>query len=92
MRRPASRRSSFTELLEALREERIRVYYRDLTTSDVRQAGLFVVRALSPELAPIHCHEEWPFLGGTVSDVARRYPWANERDLCFVNRYPHPLG
>jgi len=92
VRRPASRRSSFTELLEALREERIRVYYRDLTTSDVRQAGLFVVRALSPELAPIHCHEEWPFLGGTVSDVARRYPWANERDLCFVNRYPHPLG
>jgi ribosomal protein S12 methylthiotransferase accessory factor len=90
--RQAGGRSSFRELLAALREGGIRVYYRDLTTSDVRQAGLFVVRALSPELAPIHCHEEWPFLGGTVSDVALRYPWAKEHDLCFVNRYPHPLG
>jgi ribosomal protein S12 methylthiotransferase accessory factor len=70
----------------------IRVMYRELTTSDVRQAGVHVVRALSPDLAPIHCDEAWPFLGGTVPDVERRYPWVDRAELCFPSPFPHPLG
>src|SRR5438034_755755 len=70
----------------------IAVYYRDLTPGDLRRLGLSVVRALSPHLAPIGCEHAWPFLGGTVSDLGRRYPWAAELELCFPNPYPHPLG
>lgn len=79
-------------LVRGLATGRVRVFYRELTTPDVRQAGLRVVRALSPDLAPIHCDERWPFLGGTVTDVHRRYPWVSDGELCFPNPYPHPLG
>jgi ribosomal protein S12 methylthiotransferase accessory factor len=83
---------SLTALAAALKENGVAVYYRDLTTSDVREAGLAVVRALSPDLAPIGCDQRWPFLGGTVADVHRRYPWAAGADLSFPNPHPHPLG
>jgi ribosomal protein S12 methylthiotransferase accessory factor len=89
---PRGRRASLGALAAALRAAGVRVYYRQLTTPDVRDAGVHVVRALSPDLAPIHCDEAWPFLGGTVTDVRRRYPWANDRALCFPSPYPHPLG
>jgi ribosomal protein S12 methylthiotransferase accessory factor len=79
-------------LAGAIAEHGIAVYCRDLTTRDLRQLGLSVVRALSPDLAPISCDPRWPFLGGTVADVGRRYPWAARLDLCFPNPYPHPLG
>jgi ribosomal protein S12 methylthiotransferase accessory factor len=83
---------SLASLVGALRAAGIRVCYRELTTSDVRQAGLHVVRVLSPDLAPIHCDEAWPFLGGTVRHVERRYPWVEPSTLCFPSPFPHPLG
>ncbi len=79
------------QLLIKLKKERIRIYYRDLTLPDVREVGLTVIRALSPELSLIHGDERAPFLGGRTSDVKWRYP-----DLVsqaeFPNKYPHPLG
>ena len=83
---------SLEALATALGDAGVRVFYRELTTCDVRQAGAVVVRVLSPDLAPIHCDERWPFLGGAVPDVRRRYPWVDERALCFPNPSPHPLG
>ena len=83
---------SLARLALALAARGIAVYYRDLTTRDLRQLGLAVVRALSPHLAPIGCAQAWPFLGGTVPDVGLRYPWAADLGLCFPNPYPHPLG
>ena len=90
--RPPDGPDSLEALAAALEDAGVRVFYRELTTSDVRQAGALVVRALSPDLAPIHCDERWPFLGGAVPDVRRRYRWVGERDLCFPNPSPHPLG
>ena len=83
---------ALARLARALTSRGIAVYYRDLTPDDLRRLGLSVVRALSPHLAPIGCEHAWPFLGGTVSDLGRRYPWAAELELCFPNPYPHPLG
>jgi len=83
---------ALARLARALAARGIAVYYRDLTPGDLRRLGLSVVRALSPHLAPIGCEHAWPFLGGTVSDLGRRYPWAAELELCFPNPYPHPLG
>jgi ribosomal protein S12 methylthiotransferase accessory factor len=79
-------------LVAALAGCGISLYYRDLTTRDLRQLGVAVVRALSPALAPLTCDQRWPFLGGTVRDVAARYSWGVCLDLCFPNPFPHPLG
>lgn len=69
----------------------VRLYYRDLTSIDALQAGVRVVRVLSPDLLPIHAHQDWPLLGGTAADVRLRYPWTGD-DTAFPNPFPHPLG
>ncbi len=80
------------QLVRRLRDEGVRLYYRDLTTPDLRQVGLHAVRALSPDLTPIYCHQRQPFLGGRTGDVLWRYPWAEPLRLRFPNPMPHPLG
>lgn len=86
-----SRSEILRSLLSSLQVAGIKIFYRDITLPDVRQTGLTVVRALSPELSFIHGDERAPFLGGRTRDVAWRYP-----DLVgqaeFPNKYPHPLG
>ena len=92
-----SRRLSYTSDLAALqavraslRKHGIRVLYRDITTIDAAQVGVSVVRALSPDMAMIFAHQEWPFLGGVESLLASRYAWAKESK--FPYKWPHPLG
>lgn len=70
----------------------VRVLYRDLTTVDVAQAGLHVVRAICPELTPLHGDERLPFLGGRASDWRWRFPDAPVGDGRFPSPHPHPLG
>ncbi len=79
-------------LARALREVGVRVFYRELTTRDLSQIGIHVVRALSPDLVPIYDDQRWALLGGTAPDVAARYSWTAGLKLTFPSRYPHPLG
>jgi len=76
--------------VQHLEKQGVRLFYRDLTTIDALQAGVRVIRVLSPDLLPIHAHQAWPFLGGTAADVQRRYPRASA--TTFPNPFPHPLG
>lgn len=85
-------RTQLERLVERLRGEGVRLWYRDLTTADLRHVGLHAVRALSPDLTPIFCHPRHPFLGGRTPDVLWRYPWAERLRLRFPNPMPHPLG
>ncbi len=90
-------RSTATELEElvgALTKNGIRLMYRELTTVDMNQIGLHVVRALSPDLTPIHHNHNWPFLGGRASDVFFRYPDADDRRGTdkYPSPFPHALG
>lgn len=91
-REPEDGDPALETLATALADAGVRVFYRELTLTDVRAAGVHVVRALSPDLAPIHCDEQWPFLGGSVPDVRWRYPWSDEEALSFPSPHPHPLG
>jgi ribosomal protein S12 methylthiotransferase accessory factor len=75
-----------------LRERGVRLYYRDLTTCDVAQAGLHVVRVLSPDMSQIHGDDRWPYLGGRVRDVDWRYAGVPRAAQPFPNPFPHPLG
>lgn len=88
-----SMQSRLHHLVEQLTAAGIRLYYRDLTTVDVREAGLTVVRVLSPDLSHLHGDERMPFLGGRLADIAWRYPaLSRPMSLPFPNPYPHPLG
>lgn len=91
------RPAKLSELVEALEVAGIKLFYRDLTLPDLQQIGLRVVRVLAPALTPIHADHLWPHLGGTTSDIERRFSWSNEswaRPLgdMFPSPFPHPLG
>ena len=86
---------SIDESLEIIRKKlklhNIRLYYRDLTTIDVQQLGLSVVRVASPDLAQIFAHQEWPLINKVDKLLASRYPKAKKL-VKFPNLMPHPLG
>ena len=77
-------------LLKKLQKEKIRLFYKELTTVDVKDVGVSVVRVLSPELSLIHGDENIPFLGGRTKDIEWRYKGLKKG--VFPNVYPHPLG
>jgi ribosomal protein S12 methylthiotransferase accessory factor len=75
----------------ALKRHGIRMYYRDITTVDAMQVGVRVVKALSPDLALIFAHQEWPFLHKVDLLLERNYPGQNNESV-FPYLMPHPLG
>jgi ribosomal protein S12 methylthiotransferase accessory factor len=78
--------------LESLKQLGVRLYYRDLTTVDLEQLGLWTIRVISPDLTSIHCQEAFPYIGGRTADVGWRYPYALGQRLRYPNPQPHPLG
>lgn len=79
------------KLAQALSNAGVRVYYRRLPTAGLDQLGLHVVRALSPDLVPLHHDHNWPFLGGTAPDLSIRFP-DRATYTPFPNPNPHALG
>ncbi len=74
----------------ALQQHGIRMLYRDCTTVDAEQVGVRVIRTLSPDMAMIFAHQEWPFLARVASLLSSRYPWAKRSEFPYL--MPHPLG
>ena len=83
--------AELSNLVRHLAEAGIDLYYRELTTVDLRQIGLRVVRVLAPSLTPIHHDHRLPFLGGTTADRNWRYPDLEPLGP-FPSPHPHPLG
>lgn len=82
------------ELVMTLAGAGVRSLYRDLTTADANQAGVRVVRVVTPALTPLHHDHRWPYLGGRTVDIGWRYPDAARRggDRPFPSPFPHALG
>ncbi len=78
------------DLLKFLNKNKIEIFYRNLTTPDIAELGLTVVRVISPQLSIIHGDERAPFLGGATGDFKWRYP--DLKSHGFPNKFPHPLG
>lgn len=85
----AGSHGELAELVTALHAAGVRLAYRDLTTPELTAVGLSAVRVLSPDLTPLHADHRWPHLGGSTTDLDRRYPGASG---VFPSAHPHPLG
>lgn len=86
-------RAQITALVERLRSRGFDVYALDVTSPDVADAGLRVVRAFSPQLARIDADYAYRFLG-----VPRLYDGAYQAGLLpqplapgALNPLPHPF-
>ena len=88
---PEDPRRALDAVRKALVDAGIRVYYREVSTIDAIQAGLRVVKALSPDMALIHSHDAWPFVHKVDGMVESRYPGRGAESQ-FPNLKPHPLG
>ena len=66
----------------------------DITTPDVRELGLHVVRVLVPGLVPLHGNHSFPYLGvRRLWELPSKLGWeASGRDAATgLNPYPHPF-
>ncbi|WP_436501016.1 YcaO-like family protein [Actinokineospora sp. HUAS TT18] len=88
---PADSAPGLKNLVDALAAADIRLAYRDLTTPELAAVGLHCVRALSPDLTPLHPDHRWPHLGGRAGELSWRFPDLTPH-TAFPSPFPHPLG
>ncbi len=75
-----STHSSLSEILETS-DLVNNIAYCELTTSDVDQIGMKVVRVIAPDMSPLTSHHDFPFLGHPDFD---RFP-------SLFTSLPHPF-
>jgi ribosomal protein S12 methylthiotransferase accessory factor len=80
-------------IVDALEQRGISAYLVDVTAPDIREAGLHVVRVVSPELCPLDVAHTERFLGGRRLLHAAFELSLRDRPLAFdeVNPDPHPF-
>ena len=83
-----------TRLLDMLAQVGYEVVVLDITTPDVRDAGLFVVRVLVPGLVPLHGNHNFPYLGvQRLYTVPFKLGWGDQgwEASVGINPDPHPF-
>jgi ribosomal protein S12 methylthiotransferase accessory factor len=85
--------SDVARLVELLEEVGLEALVVDITTPDVREVGLQVVRVLVPGLVPMHGNHNFPYLGvERLYSVPEKLGWASNGWVdTGVNRDPHPF-
>lgn len=94
--RNTSQDDEFKDLLTTLsllKSLNLDVLVVDLTTRDIRELGLYVVKVLIPGLQPLHGDHRYPFLGGqrlynVPVNLGLRDTKINEKNIF---KYPHPF-
>jgi len=87
----ATFRGPTTPLPEALASAGFEALWVDVTTPDVAEAGLHVVRSLIPRMQPLDNDHAHRYLGGRrVADVARRFG-RELRGSADYHAAPHPF-
>lgn len=82
------------KVIAVVREQRTDVYWLDVTPPDVRELGLVVVRALSPQLCPMEMlHRDAAYGARRLREVPKRLSWPvrdgwKRGELCEL---PHPF-
>jgi ribosomal protein S12 methylthiotransferase accessory factor len=63
-----------------------------LTTPDLRELGLHVVRVLIPGLQPLHGNHAWPHLGGARLKRLSSVFGGKVALGASINPFPHPFA
>jgi len=80
--------------VELLRQAGLEVIVVEITTPDIREIGLRVVRVIIPGMVPLHGVYKFPFLG---SKRLAKFPLrakpgqGNGHETATFNTYPHPF-
>jgi ribosomal protein S12 methylthiotransferase accessory factor len=76
------------KLLEILNSAGYDVIVVNLTTPDIEDIGLHVVRVIVPGFIPLHGNHLYPFLGGKrLYEVPKKLGYNSQK----LNPYPHPF-
>lgn len=81
-------------LIERLRGLGSEVIVVEITTPDIREVGLRVVRVIATRLVPLHGNHNRPFLGPRrLYEVPEKLGWATRGwdPAAGLNPYPHPF-
>jgi ribosomal protein S12 methylthiotransferase accessory factor len=90
---PASAWAQLRGLVGAIRRAGLEVLVVDLTAPEVRELGLWTVKALVPGAYPMNFDSRWPHFGGARLTAAPVTAGLRERPLGFdeLNHVPHPF-
>lgn len=67
------------------------VYFMEVTTPEVKNAGFIVVKVIIPELQPLYLDDRFPYLGGErLSTVPAKLGFKNIHKT-NLNKLPHPF-
>lgn len=85
----ASTEEQLTEVIACFDARGIDIFATEITSEDVKAAGLHVVRAIAPQLQPLHGHHHLPFLG-TKRLIEMKEKHTRAPAAIFPNPFPHP--
>ncbi|MBX7246790.1 MAG: YcaO-like family protein [Candidatus Sumerlaeaceae bacterium] len=82
---------TLAEILHRLESHGLHAYAVEMTTPDVAELGLCVMRVVVPGLQPLHGNHLWPHLGGNrLQRLSTVFPGGVTANTSFPNRIPHP--
>jgi ribosomal protein S12 methylthiotransferase accessory factor len=77
--------------VDLVRAVGLEVIVTDITTPDVRDIGMRVVRVMIPGMVPLHGVHRYPFLGAKrLAQFRAEGAWSGG-DPAAINPYPHPF-
>ena len=80
---------SFSNLTKELKKHNISIYYKELTTSDIKNTGINVVKVIAPGLIDLNKSHIYPRLGAKrFYEVPKKLNIKCEKDLYAL---PHPF-
>ncbi len=80
---------SFKELLNMIKANNLEVYYKELTTSDIKETGIKVVKVIVPGLIDLNKSHIYPRLGATrFEEVPKKLGIIADENL---TKLPHPF-
>lgn len=83
--------SDIRRCTELLRAAGLEVIVTEITTPDVREIGMRVVRVMIPGMVPLHGVHKYPFLGAKrLAQFPAEGAWCGG-DPDAINPYPHPF-
>lgn len=83
--------SDITRSVDRLRAAGLEVIVTDITTADVREVGMRVVRVVIPGMVPMHGAHSYPYLGAKrLAQFPASGAWSGG-DPEAINPFPHPF-